>query len=226
VLAIIISDNEEDREFLAFVVRQMGLAVNRSGSATAVAKRLMEHPVDLILMALQSNDTAVSDIAAVRDASQAPLLILVETINESQHCELLDSGADLVMERPFSPRLLVRYIRMLLQRSGSIPVSVLSNVEASGIVLTPETRTVQLPHSPPQRLTLLEFRLLYIFITNSNQVIPIDVIVERVWGYEGSGNRELVRGLIRRLRRKIEPDPKVPHYIHNLPGIGYRFGIK
>ncbi|MCP5097924.1 MAG: response regulator transcription factor [Chloroflexi bacterium] len=226
MLAIIITDNEEDREFLAFVVRQTGLAVNRSGSVLAVAKRLLEHPADLILLAPQTINVANADIAALREVSQAPILVLTETAFESEHCQLLDSGADLVLKRPFSPQLLTRYMRMFLQRSGSVPVSVLSNVESSGIVLTPETRTVQTPNAPSQRLTLLEFRLMYIFITNSNQVIPIDVIVERVWGYDGAGNRELVRGLIRRLRRKIEPNPKEPQYIHNLPGIGYRFGPK
>jgi DNA-binding response OmpR family regulator len=74
-------------------------------------------------------------------------------------------------------------------------------VSASGISLDPETRTVHLPDKASKHLTLLEFRLLYILMTNTNQVLPIDMIVERVWGYEGHGNRELVRGLVRRLRR-------------------------
>jgi DNA-binding response OmpR family regulator len=63
-------------------------------------------------------------------------------------------------------------------------------------------------------------------MANRGQVIPIDIIVERVWGYDGEGNRELVRGLVRRLRRKIEPDVNEPHFIHNLPGIGYQFEAK
>ncbi|MEZ4591543.1 MAG: helix-turn-helix domain-containing protein [Chloroflexota bacterium] len=57
-------------------------------------------------------------------------------------------------------------------------------------------------------------------MTNADQVIPVDVIIERVWGYHGEGNRELVRGLVRRLRRKIEPDPSQTTFIHNHPGVG------
>ena len=54
-------------------------------------------------------------------------------------------------------------------------------------------------------------------------IFPMEEIVERVWGYEGDGNRDLVRGLIRRVRRKIEMETSRPRYIHNLPGVGYQF---
>lgn len=53
----------------------------------------------------------------------------------------------------------------------------------------------------------------------------MDVIVERVWGYTGEGNDDLVRGLISRLRRKIEPNGETDQFIETIPGIGYRFTI-
>ena len=79
---------------------------------------------------------------------------------------------------------------------------------------------------PSRRLTQLEFRLLYVLMVNQEQVIPVDVIVERVWGYTGQGSRELVRGLVSRLRRKIEPDVRQPRFIQNVPGVGYRFSLE
>jgi DNA-binding response OmpR family regulator len=113
---------------------------------------------------------------------------------------------------------------MLLYRIGSnVPVAVLPTLDSNGITLDPTTRAVTLTGQEPQRLTPLEFRLLYILMTNPDQVLPVDVIVERVWGYNDEGNRELVRGLVRRLRRKIEPNPDTPRLIFNLPGVGYRF---
>ncbi len=199
----------------------MGLSVQRNGEITAVIKFLAENPVDLIVIAQESPN--IEELQTVRAKSQAPLFLLLEQGTESQYCDLLDVGADMVLKRPCSPRILKRYIRVFLRRAGSIPASLLSSVQAGNVSLDPETRTVQVEGLPAQRLTLLEFRLLYIFITNPNHVIPIDIIIERVWGYEGDGNRELVRGLVRRLRRKIEPIPKEPQYIHNLPGIGYQF---
>ena len=220
---IVIAENEENRDVLSFLLRNTGLSVARSAKVNLVSKSLLESPADLLVIAPDTAVQAVEDVKALRAVSQAPLLVLVENLPESEHCQLLDVGADLVMKRPFSSRVFVRYVRVFLLRTGNIPVSMLSTVAAGDFTLEPETRIVHIPGKAPQQLTLLEFRLLYILMTNTNQVIPVDMIVERVWGYEGEGNRELVRGLVRRLRRKIEPNPKEPSYIQNLPGIGYRF---
>jgi DNA-binding response OmpR family regulator len=55
------------------------------------------------------------------------------------------------------------------------------------------------------------------------QVLPTDTIVERVWGYGGRGDQELVRGLISRLRAKVEADSQNPSYILTVPDVGYSF---
>jgi DNA-binding response OmpR family regulator len=60
-------------------------------------------------------------------------------------------------------------------------------------------------------------------MTHIGQIIPTDQIVEHVWGYTGEGNRDLVRGLVQRVRSKIEDDPRQPKYIITEVGIGYYF---
>jgi DNA-binding response OmpR family regulator len=60
-------------------------------------------------------------------------------------------------------------------------------------------------------------------MTNRDQVIPAEVILERVWGYTGTGSRELLRNLVSRLRSKVEPDPGNPRFILTVPGLGYEF---
>jgi DNA-binding response OmpR family regulator len=82
---------------------------------------------------------------------------------------------------------------------------------------------VRVGRRKPRHLTQLEFRLLYLLMTHRGQVIPPDVIVDRVWGYAESGSRELVRGLISRLRSKIETDPTQPRLVRTVPGVGYVF---
>jgi DNA-binding response OmpR family regulator len=221
--AIIVASDPEDRDFLSFVLRHSGLAVAKTAEAQHVKSALLEHPVDLIVMVLSPRTADASTVTEIRSTTQAPLVLLVERLAEEQHCELLDAGADIVLERPLSPRLLTRYARMLLRRAGTVPASVLPTIEAGDLTLDPTTRIVRQAGSEPQQLAPLEFRLLYLLITNPDWVIPIDTIVERVWGYSGAGNRELVRGLVRRLRRKIEPDPQRHRYIQNVPGVGYRF---
>ena len=60
-------------------------------------------------------------------------------------------------------------------------------------------------------------------MTHVGQIIPTDQIVEHVWGFAGEGNRELVRGLVQRLRSKVEANPREPQYIITEMGIGYYF---
>jgi DNA-binding response OmpR family regulator len=130
---------------------------------------------------------------------------------------------DEVILRPYSVRLLLAQIRAVLRRSGGVPFFSLPELAQSGLALDPNARTVQVGDSTPNRLTHLEFRLLYTLMTHAGQIIPNERIVESVWGYTGEGNRDLVRGLVQRLRSKVEPDPRQPIYILTEPGIGYCF---
>lgn len=224
--AIVISPVQEEREFFSYVLRHNGLSVARSAAVKLVANSLHAHPVDLILMAPENQATLLADVQAIRRSSQAPLIVLTDLLAEDLYCDVLDAGVDLVLVRPLSPRILSRYVTGILRRAGSVPLSILSPVETEGLALDPGTRTVTLPDGHNSYLTPLEFRLLYILMSNPEQVIPTDLIIERVWGYSADGNRELVRGLVRRLRRKIEPDAPEPRYIHTHPGIGYRFSVR
>ncbi len=221
--AIVIAENSEEREFLSYILRHTGLAVARTALVKQVLGSLLKQPVDLILLSAKSGTAVSDDVAAVRTMSQAPLLLLHDPLTEDATCELLDAGVDLILERPYSSRILARYVTVFLRRAGSVPVSILTTIQSEQISLDPATRTVMLADNPAQPLTPLEFRLLYVLMSNADQVIPTEVIIERVWGYSGDGNRELVRGLVRRLRRKIEPDPHQTTFIHNHPGVGYRF---
>lgn len=221
--AMVVAAESEDRDFFSFALRHAGLAVAQTGSVQHLPSALQDHGVDLILLVLDPRQRAVDEVHRIRQQTQAPLITVVENMTEADHCSLLDAGADLILNRPLSSRLLVRYARMLLRRAGSVPASVLPVIEAGDLVLDPESREVHQPEQKQQRLTPLEFRLLYLLMTHQGQVLSADIIVDRVWGYDGEGNSELVRGLVRRLRRKIEPDATTPRYIENLPGVGYRF---
>jgi DNA-binding response OmpR family regulator len=165
-------------------------------------------------------------IESAHAAIQAPLIVLVDHLTEEVHCLLLEVGADLVMQRPISPRILNRYVSVLMRRTADARTFTMPALELNKLTLDPASRTVNLKDQEPQQLTQLEFRLLHVLMTNRGQVIPFEVIVERVWGYTGEGNRELVRGLIRRLRRKIEADAHNPRIIQNVPGVGYRFTLE
>ena len=135
----------------------------------------------------------------------------------------LEAGADLLITRPYSMRFLVAQIRALMRRSAGMPFFSLPILSQSGVMVDPSTRTVQVHDGEIVRLTQLEFRLLFTLMTHAGRVIPTETLVEYVWGFSGEGNRGLVRGLVQRLRSKIETDPSLPVFIRTEPGIGYSF---
>ena len=223
--AIVVSENPDERDFAAYVLRRAGLAVAPGSNLRRVAETWLENPVDLIVVTGVAAQRTQEGITALRGVTEAPVIVLAESPTESQTADLLAAGADLILPTPTAPRILAAYAQVLLRRSGGIPPFALPVLDLGEIVLNPSARTVKVGAREAQRLTQLEFRLLFVLLTNRDQVIPSEVIVERVWGYTGTGSRELVRNLVSRLRSKIEPDPGNPRYIHTVPGLGYQFGL-
>ena len=222
--AIVITDDQDEKDFLVFLLRKAGLAVASSSDLQRVLKNWSDHAADLMLLALSEVETnPLKSLNTVRAVTQVPLVMIVNPQIEKIVCSLLQQGADMVLERPVSPMLLTSHVQALIRRAAAIPSFVLPTLSLEGITLDPSSRMVTVHGQEPKRLTHLEFRLLYTLMKNRGQVIPADVIVERVWGYDGEGNRDLVRGLISRLRRKIEPGDAQVRFIETLPGVGYRF---
>jgi DNA-binding response OmpR family regulator len=224
--AILVTRDPEEREILNLILRHTGLAVATTQELHRVAANWLERPADVIVVSTGENVGLAEAIESVRAVTEVPLLIITEPLEERQLCDLLQTGADLVLSRPVAPRVLAEYTRTLLRRAGGLPTFVLPQLVLDEISLDPATRTVTVENQEPQRLTQLEFRLLYVLMTNRDHVVPIEIIVERVWGYTGDGNRDLVRGLISRVRRKVEPNPDSPRYIQTIPGTGYRFSLE
>ena len=220
--ALLIAEDPDEAAVLSLVLQRAGLAVTSSTGLERAMQSWAERPADIILVALRLSDP-LAQVRRVRAETETALALVVEALEERERCALLENGADLLVIRPFSARLLIAQVRALLRRIGGVPVFSLPTLSLGGMTLDPATRTVQIEGRLPRRLTHLEFRLLYTLMIHRDQVLPTDAIVERVWGYSGEGDRDLVRSLISRLRAKVEVDPRNPRYILTAPGIGYTF---
>ena len=223
--AIVIADDADEKDIFSFILKKVGLAVATSSSLKRVLENLSDNPIDLMVIVVTEGQPSEKVVDEVRAVTQAPLLMVVEPLTEKIFCALLNQGADAVLRRPVSHQELSAQVRALMRRSNSVPSFVLPTIALDEISLDPSNRTVTLAGADPTRLTRLEFRLLYTLITNRGQVIPTDVLVDRVWGYSGEENQELVRGLVSRLRKKIEPTPDTIRFIETIPGVGYRFMV-
>lgn len=220
--ALLLAQNSDERAVLSLVLQRAGLAVTSANDLERALQTWPQRPADLILLALRSDDP-LADVRRIRAETTVPIVVILSQVEEDFHYELLEAGADAVVPRPFSARLLIAQARALLRRAGGMPLFSLPTLSLAGLTLDPATRTIQVIGQSPRRLTHLEFRLFYTLMIHREQVLPTETIVEQVWGYSGRGDKDLVRGLVRRLRTKIEPDPRHPRYILTVPGVGYSF---
>lgn len=232
--ALLVSENAEERDILTQSLRQTGMQILAHRDTVSLLDYSLSKPVDLVVIISETYETAQKYVKEVRTITQIPLVIISNSLTEHEHCLLLDNGADMVFQRPVATRLFLRYSKLLLRRGAGIPPALLEPIRSASVVLDPGRRTVFLKKAHSEdlvvRLTQLEFRLLYVLMTNEGQVMPVEELVEKVWGYTGEGNRDLVRGLVRRLRKKVEPEADRKnldsHLIQNLPGVGYRFNAE
>ena len=223
--ALLLAQNADETAVLSLALQRAGLAVTAGKDLGRALQAWPERPADLILLALEGSDP-LACIREVRAVTEAPVVMVVDPPTEAGCYELLEAGADLVVGRPFSARLLIAQVRAVLRRAGGVPLFSLPTLSLAGLTLDPANRTAQVAGHPAHRLTHLEFRLLYTLMIHRGQVLPTEVIVERVWGYGGQGDETLVRGLVRRLRTKVEPDVRNPRYVLTIPGVGYAFGME
>jgi DNA-binding response OmpR family regulator len=220
--ALLISQDPDESAILSLVLQRAGLNVTRSRQIPPNLKEENHDPFRLFMLA-SPEGSPLGPVKALRAQTQAPLIVIGGHLDEATQVVLLESGADLVVLRPFSARLLIVQIRTLLRRAAELPFYSLPSLNIRDVELDPNTRTVVIEEHSPKHLTQLEFRLLYTLMIHKHQVVPQQKLIEEVWGYDGEGDRDLVRGLVRRLRIKVEPDPSDPQYIRTVPGVGYTF---
>ena len=200
------------------------MSVASSSELKRVLDSWEDHPADVLVVSMQASAAELGTaVSAIREVTPAGLVFITERIEERTIIDILDDGADIVLTKPVSAQLLAAQALVVARRSSNLPSFVIPNMELERISLDTSTRTVTSEGQEPRRLTQLEFRLLYVLMTNRGLVVPTEVLVERVWGYAGEGDRELVRGLVSRLRDKIDVDSEGESFIETIPGVGYRF---
>jgi len=224
VHALLVCDDEEETALLRLLLQRVGLTVQVASSLERAMQAHTERGVDAVVLALRVGSPR-AQVLRVRRDSEAGVVLISSTDDEDEICGAYESGADVVVVRPYSARLLGMQLRALLRRSQRASLGTMPPLRAGDMVLDPSMRVVTVGARPPRRLTQLEFRLLRTLMIHQGRTVPTQTIVESVWGLDGAGGMELVRGLVRRLRGKVEQDPRRPRYIITEPGLGYRLDV-
>jgi DNA-binding response OmpR family regulator len=158
---------------------------------------------------------------AIRQESDAPVIMLTARVDESDRVVGLELGADDYVTKPFSPRELVARVGAVLRRTERAAVST-GLIRRGELVVDPARRLARLADREVS-LTTTEFDLLHILAQYPGQVFSRGQLMSQIQGDLYESDERTVDTHVKNLRRKIEPDPRHPRYIITVFGAGYKF---
>ena len=220
----LVSNDPETGGIWSYALRQKGVSVMLTGSFAEAMAKWPQYPCDLVLIDVCGPDLDGVELARrLRAEVVGPILLLTPNREESHLLGAYRAGVDECIVKPVSPSLFLAKVHVWLSRSWCIPVQALDDLERGPLYLDATQQEVSLAGEEHIRLTHLEFRVLYLLMSHPNQVLSSDLIAGRVWGQSGEGDSVLVKNVVYRLRRKIEPDPSEPRHLQTVRGRGYLF---
>jgi DNA-binding response OmpR family regulator len=217
---LIVDDDPDLLSLVGFALSQAGFVVVKAADVPTALKVFAAESPDLAILDINLPGGSGFDICeAIRRQSRIPVMMLTARGEEEDLVRALDLGADDYLTKPFSPRTLLARVRALLRRAGLETGGAMS---AGSLRLDLESHALHVGDAAPVKLTKLETRLLQILIANAGHVVGTERLLTHVWGHRGSGDRQLLKQLVHRLRHKIEDDPAAPTVLKTEAGAGYR----
>jgi two-component system OmpR family response regulator len=140
--ALLIADDRDETAIYSMALQRAGLAVSSTRDIDLAMQSWLKRPADIILVALPGHSPQKL-VRQVRAEANVPLVIVVDPATERVQCELLILGADLVIIPPYSIKLLIAQIGVLMRRTNTVPTFSLPTLSVPGFQLDPTTRTVE-----------------------------------------------------------------------------------
>ena len=224
---LIVSNQQTTGPLWAFSLQREKLnVVLESVPANTLARWETETP-DLVILDINLPEQQTLDlIRTLRAEMIIPILLLTPARGEEFVLQAYNAGVDDYLPKPVSPSLFQAKVKVWLKRFGSISAEMLNPLKVGTLQLFPAERMVFLKNGNATRLTNLELRLLYYLMNHPGQIVPIEELNQRVWGYNAEADNTMLKNVVYRLRRKIETDPANPLIIQTVSGMGYRLAAE
>ena len=218
---LVVDDEPQIRRVLRSTLSSQGYVIIDAKTGEEAVESVRKNKPDLVL--LDVNMPGMGGIAAcreIRQASEAPILMLTVRNAERDKVDALDAGADDYVVKPFGIEELLARIRAALRRYA--PGDALPPFVSKELTLDFESRQLTV-RGEEVHLTPKEFDVLRHLIANQGKPLTHRRILQSVWGPDYGEETENLRVVINQLRNKIETDPAHPKYIRTEPWVGYRF---
>ena len=221
---LVIEDEEDIRQNLAFALRREGFAVFEAGSGEEGLELARRHHPDIVLLDLMlpgmDGLSVCRQLRHAHDTKDTPVIMLTAKGEEVDRIVGLEMGADDYVVKPFSLREVSLRIRAVLRRGREDPAA--PCLEVGAIRLDAVCHKVWVADKQVE-LTLTEFKMLQDMLRHCGQVRSREQLLDAAWGYSFEGYARSVDSHIKRLRAKLEEQGE---QIETVRGIGYRVRVQ
>ena len=223
---LVVDDDREIVGAIALALEKEGYRVLRAYDGMEALDHALDPELRLILMdVMMPRLDGLSAVLRIRERRNLPIIVLSAKSEESDKVLGLSMGADDYVTKPFSTQELVARVRSQLRRYtrlGDVNASARDRRIVNGrLSYDPDSRVLT-ADGDEVKLTATELGILDLLMCNLGRVFPVEEIYRRVWGEEAYASENTVMVHIRRIREKIELNPREPDYLKVVWGIGYK----
>jgi two-component system OmpR family response regulator/two-component system alkaline phosphatase synthesis response regulator PhoP len=230
---LVVEDEPHIRELVCLHLKHEGYACEGVADGREALKLAEAERFDLLVLDVMIPGLdGLSLCRAVRNGQinrDVPILMLTARRDEADKVVGLESGADDYLTKPFGVRELVARARALLRRPRQAAGTVAEPADRAGGIVRIQGIEIDTPKRRVRvagreiELTDQEFRLLHLLATHPGIVFSREALLEKIWRGDTFVTVRSVDTLVKRLRRRIEPDPADPRYLLTIWGVGYKF---
>ncbi len=223
--ALVVDDEPPLVKVVSTYLEREGFLVQSTGDGEEAVVLAREFEPDVIVLDLMlPGIDGIEACRRIRSFSDAYIVMLTARVEEIDRIVGLSTGADDYVTKPFSPGELMARVRAMLRRPRASRSPQSPAVRRFGdLEIDPDAREVRLGARPVE-LTKLEFDLLDVLSGEPRVAFSRERLLERVWGSGWFGDDHVVDVHIANVRNKLGDDPRNPHYVRTVRGVGYRMG--
>ena len=224
---LVVDDDKEIVESIEIYLKNEGFNIYKAYNGLEALEILMEEEIHLILMDIMMPKLdGIKATIKIREEKNIPIILVSAKSEDTDKIIGLNIGADDYITKPFNLLELVARVKSNLRRYvtlGNYNNETINKdiLKSGGLELNTVSKEVKVD-GEVVKITPIEFKILKLLLANKGRVFSIDEIYEKVWNEESFNVENTVAVHIRRIREKIEINPKEPRYLKVVWGVGYK----
>lgn len=223
---LVVDDDESIRDGIEIYLKNEGYEVIKAADGLQALKLVEQQDIHLIIMdVMMPNMDGIVATFKIREQKNIPIIMLSAKVEETDKIMGLSMGADDYIAKPFHPLELLARVKSQLRRYMIFGTyekkEETQEIIVDGLYLNMLSKQVTVD-GDEVKLTPIEFKITQLLMENVGRVFSIDEIYERVWQETAYNAENIVAVHIRKIREKIEVNPKNPRYVKVVWGVGYK----